>query len=251
MNQNSNKLKNLYIALLVVIVVISAATGIMKYVFKISVKNHKTDASSSNEVKITEEFDTTKINNIELDADIADLVIKDGNVLSVAYDYDEDIKPKVEVKNDSLVITEKKRETINQDFDIDKVNCKLIITIPKDKTIDIMNLKVSLGGIKISDISADTFNLEANLGSVEVNKSKFETVDVAADLGSINIEDTDFTKAMIKDSLGSVYVDGEYDSLECYCSLGSIDVKTRKPENEVELNLKADLGSVSVNGVNR
>lgn len=220
--KNPRKFRGLYIFLLIVFCAGAICGGVYKNVLK-----ERGYTSNSSKLKITNsyEYDYEKVDSIDIDADIANLKIKKGDELTVEYKYTDGYVPKVQLSGKTLCIEQENPSmTIAGNIDSD-----ITITIPKKASFDIIDIEVSLGNIDISDVESEEIEIDASLGNVDIKR---------VEAGEIEIEA----------SLGSVDVSGEFDSLDVSASLGSINVKTDKPEKEVDLDLTADLGSITVNG---
>lgn len=175
---------------------------------------------------------------------------------------------------------------IGDDFDLEDLGANLILTVPEGYMLDEFDADVECGNLMISGvqsrnteigadfgsillgngsygktvIEADCGNVElvrltaektalqADFGRISVLESSFDTLDASADCGQVLCTGITADGVVLEADMGSIDISGDFNALKAECSLGSISVLTDKPEEEVRLDLSADLGNVTVNG---
>lgn len=223
--KNPKKFRKGYMFLMVVFCLGAICGGIYKNVLKDKNIKFAEFYSSEETVKDEYEFNYDDIDSIKIDSDIADIEIKEGSDFTVKYKFTEGYEPDVKLDGNVLSIKQRNpKATING-----AIESEITITVPKKAKISIIDVQVALGSVKLDEITA-------------------EKIDIDASLGEVQIKNADSNKITIDASLGNVEVSGSYDELDVDASLGNINVNTDKPENKVDLNLNADLGSIQVNG---
>lgn len=218
----------------------------------------------------TIEYKDIEFTDIDLELAFANVEFKQGEEYRVVVEYPEDYMPEVKIENDTLII---KHETKNYKISFggnSNVNCEVTIYIPEGaefgqveietdlgnvefKTAlicDELNITADLGNVEMKNVEAQNLDIQADLGNVEIKDSSFGTVHIEADLGDVSLKDCKFDTAEITNDLGAIEVDGEFNNLTAECSLGALDVKCDNL-GTAKMNLKTDLGAVSVNGSNK
>ena len=234
-------------------------------------------------VETLESFGAAKI---ELDA--GTLTIVKGTEYSLEFDgYPSGKTPQCEYKGDTLVITQKMGRGFNLKS-MGNLNCSVTLTIPEDINPN-MDIKLALGGVDISDLAFGTMvldldmgscvlsdcsmsgctvdadmgsctftncsmfgcNMDADMGEITLKNCSFTDGTFDADMGNIKLTDAAFTSAECNADMGNVEVSGSFTDLKADCSMGSVKVTTDKGSENASMDLKTDMGKVTVNGENR
>lgn len=265
MDNKYTKFRNIYLIVLSIVVVASILIGCYIHLsghHKSGLFTKKTSKSGS----IAEMIDIKdNFEDIDIDVDIADITFEYGDSYTVSYNYKDYEAPTVEVKNNTLLIKEK---ASNTNFsNANQIDCSITITIPEATKLSDIEIKAACGNIEFDDIECDDLTLFANLGnielsgitcndltvdadcgSIEFNNSTMNNIKANADMGAIEFAGVTFDNADMKADMGAIEVSGTFNALTAKCDLGAIEVKTTKPVDDVDLDLKASLGSVTVNG---
>jgi len=263
-NNKYTKFKNIYLIVISIIIVLSIIAGCYMHLskggFNIGKKNSGKSGNASSEViKIDKGF-----SEIEIDVDIADLTFEYGDKYCVEYDYKDYNPPKVNVDGNTLQISEKAGV---KNFNTTDADCSITIIIPKGTVLEDISIKLDCGNIEFSDlqcedltISADLGNVElsnitckdlsvdADCGNIEFDNSTMDKVTASADMGAITFTKVTFTDGDMTADMGAIEVSGDFNSLKANCDLGAIEIETDKNVNDIDLDLNASLGSITVNG---
>ena len=274
MDNKYTKFKTIYLIVISAIVVISIIAGCYYHLssginFKFG--KHSFSSNSGNKKGSTVVYEESKtlgsdIKNITIKADVADLSIEYGDAYKVDYRYVDYNAPQVEVDGKNLKITEK-AGIKSHPANVQDIDCTLKITIPEGCTLEDIDIDIDcgniqyediicedlildadLGNIQLEHITCDDLKVNADLGNVEFTDSTIKNIEANADCGAITFENCTFKKGDMNADLGSIVVSGDFESLKASCNLGSIDIVSIKPEDDLDLDLKADLGSITVNG---
>ncbi|MCR5033535.1 MAG: DUF4097 domain-containing protein [Lachnospiraceae bacterium] len=203
-----------------------------------------------------------------IDAKVAagGVVIQEGSTFSVEYTYPEKYIPQFEVKNDTLIITQKtKKNTFNLDLNsLNSDNWKLTLTIPEGTKMDDVTFILSMGSIEGSGLTFGDVKIVADMGSIEFTDTTFRSgvmdadmgaIDLAtcnfdklsldADMGAIDVKDCTFDSLSADADMGGITVSGTFDSLKADCDMGSIEVTT---DSDPSYELVCDMGGITING---
>jgi len=207
-----------------------------------------------------------KVESIEIDLDIGDISIEYGDKASIDYECPEKLIPKANIENGVLEI--KSPKNVNLRFkEAKNTEYKYVIIIPKGTELKNIEMDMDCGNIEFNDIKAGFIEINADLGNVELGNIECSSFEVVADLGNIEIKDSTlgntkakadlgsvefknvaFDKGEFVADMGSIFVSGDYADITAKCSMGAVNVETDRPESEVKFDLKADMGSVTING---
>ncbi len=225
--------------------------------------------------------DMDEFQSIELDVDIAGVVITVGDEYKLSMKYPKEVMPTFEVKDGVLTIKQ------TNDKNLKPKGNSIEIEIPKDKNLESISGEISAGSIQMKDLEVKNFNLnvdagnveldnvwgdnfkvtasagnveledikvktlvlDADMGRIEVKDATFTSATVSADLGDVKLKDITCTKADVKANLGSVIIKGTFDELEASADMGSVTVNAKNADCKVDLS--ASMGSVSFNGKNQ
>ena len=225
---------------------------------------------------------------LDLDMDIGSLKAVKGSEFMIEFEnYPQGMEPTWEMKGDTLVVSQKSGMNWGKNADFNhKGGVKL--TIPEGSTPD-MDIHLAMGGLEISDLAfgsmvidldmgactltdcsmsgctvdADmgscTFtdcsmfgcDMDADMGEITLKNCSFTDGTFDADMGNIKLIDAEFASADCNADMGNVEVSGSFTDLKAECSMGSVKVTTDAGSENASMDLKTDMGKVTVNGENR
>ena len=171
----------------------------------------------------------------------------------------------------------------------DSLKSDLFLTVPEDICLETLTIEIDCGNVAISGAASENTEIDAACGNIELKKSRLGSLHVAADCGNVDLDQVTASDAVLQADLGRVAVlegdtgtleisadcgqiecrriradrvelnadcgsieaGGDFASLRAECDLGSISVETDRPEADVDLDLSASVGSVTVNGRKR
>ena len=239
-----------------------------------------TTITNANLASEHEYFSVEAFENIDVEASVAVFTIEYGDEYAVELVYPREIMPEVKVVGDTLYVDTPTGNV--QNYSVGTNNFAMIVTVPEGTDFDKINLDINAGDIELDGINADVLTanvdagnfelkntklenldvnaaagnieikdseikgatLEANAGSVMVKNTKIEDIEVKTDLGSVDIK-TDFETGKFSSSLGSIVVKGNFDSVICRCSWGSVEITC--DNTDAKYDIETDLGSIVVN----
>ena len=192
----------------------------------------------------TASFDAGEIKEISLDVELGQVTLQRGAEFKVDYNYPEKYAPKIEMKNETLEITEKgKKFTPSSGHEF-----YLNITVPSNAELRNVDMEINLGELNIDGLTSDRISVEGDCGALKITNCNAENADFQADLGDIEISGCSFRSLKSEADLGDINVQGDFDSVYCRCDMGDIDINTVKNESDIDITAKCSLGDVKVNG---
>lgn len=149
------------------------------------------------------------------------------NEYAVEYRYNSKYEPHYSVSNGSLNIVQKGKTNR-----LRNPKCEMIIMVPSDARLELIDVRLDIADIKISGIYAKEYNIDAALGDIKLENTDFDKAEINANLGDVSLEDCSFKNLRIDENLGDV------------------DVKSSRNISDYSFDLQIDLGEISVNGKN-
>ncbi len=235
MRDNNGSGKSTYLIIICVIAACCVLTGIVRHFFGTFAFGKSSKASS-------EKYEMNGVEKMDIDVDFGEILFQQGDEFNVSYNYKGTEAPSVEQKGDTVVI----RQNSKKDFANGRVGCDLIITIPKNAKFDEIEVKDSLGNVKVQNVAAKKVKLNANLGDVELTNAQIKDLTISASLGDVELKKTEADDVDIDASLGNVSLNGSYKNVNVDASLGNITVDNS--DDSCEYDLEVDMGNLIVNG---
>lgn len=187
---------------------------------------------------------TQEIRNIEMDLDLANVVIKaveqSGLTIEMKKGFIKHYTEKVE--GDTLIVT----------YDVGVNNYKdapdITICIPKNCVLETINVETSLGNVEIRDLveGCEEITLSADMGNVAVHNSNISRYcNIQADMGDAQMTDVICKTAELHSDMGTVKFDGVIkEDLRLTTDMGSAEADIAGKETDYNIYLTADLGQV-------
>ncbi len=172
------------------------------------------------------------ITRIDLDADYIDqLVISSGEEFSISYPSP---VTHTYVDNETLhVVKEEEWKLRFTFFDIERLiiglqdeQDKIHITIPKDKTLDTLDVYVSAGVVEVEDLSVESISIVSNYGDIDVNNVTAHDITLLGSSSDVEIKNLQAGWLDIASSVGLVAIkDSHIERITCDQSTGDFDIK--------------------------
>lgn len=131
-----------------------------------------------------------------------------------------------------------------------QMDCDAANVILQGITSNKVGLKADAGNIEIQDSTLGDCDFDTSAGRIDVDNTVMNSTEVKSDMGEINMDSVTFSKGKVDSEMGSVSVDGIFEELTSHTSMGKISVSGDSVE-EAKLDLRVDMGEVSVNGSSR
>ena len=227
-------------------------------------------------------------NDVDVRMDSGEVKIVRGSEYKVSYAIRGSKKPTLKNENGKLVFsTPKNQFNISLNFNDDKDNPYLTITIPDNadlnevkldsdagatviEGINFKDLQIisDTGATEISDVETDTLNIDADTGTLALKNVKAKEVEVDKDSGAINIDnltcDTfdgkcatgDFTLdnstiekfVLVSDTGKTTVSEGRISDIKITSDYGSIKLGLIGEEADYTIKSKVDFGSNVIDG---
>ena len=171
-----------------------------------------------------------KVISIQLDADLGDIIVEEGDEFSVEFKNFEDGEIQYKDNNGEIEI-EASVNSINVSLSgINNNGRKIIVRVPK---------------------TCKEIEIDANLGSVNIYNLTLKKLDVNVDLGSVEAIDIDIEEADFDLNLGDLKFQGNIlEKFESNAALGSLDIYLSGTKSDYGYDLKTDLGNISIDASN-
>ena len=227
--------------------------------YAIDIKNKKMYMPKDGEDSfVSKTVEVDAFNELEMDIDVADVEIKQGEGYSVSYNLEEWNVPAVEVKDQKLTIanTDKQTARIGLQFDIfgfhigpfswDNEQNKITITVPKDTELDDLKLKVSTGNICIDQIQITDYIIEAESGEMVLSNTELGTGSILAEYGNVELKKVEGKECTLNMESGSgSFEDLKLEKLDLNAEYGNVEFDKAEILNLILINSS---GEVILNG---
>lgn len=227
--------KTIYLLTITIITVICIIVGSLYHIgnvfpFKIfDGKIYLTKEEDDDINLLSEENSSNEFASIDATFEIANITIQTGEEYRISFDGNSKLKPNIDITDNVLTLTQNK---IKNNFNLlrpSKYKCNLTITIPKDKTLDDVNLNTNIGDINILDVCASNVTIKADIGDLDIENAQTGDTTIEANIGDIKLTDSQFENLDITADIGDIKVYGVKD-LEPY-----------------DFDLENDLGDIKIN----
>ena len=193
--------KAIYLAVLTVITILCCVIGLQSYfgdgfsVGLFPVFSSKEEEHSGEGKMISKSGSLEAFSNLEFDLNVMDVTIEEGNACNVTYECnrEEDI-PTIEVKEDTLVIRQKKKVSlIGSKKGTKGVNrkCKLILTLPAERILEQVLVSTGVGDISISNLEGKDLEVDTSTGEIVLEECHFSKTSIIDDVGYVKLTSCD------------------------------------------------------------
>ncbi len=202
------------------------------------------------EDRMTRANSDSEFRAIRIDADMMELSIETGAQFYLSSQYSDTLKLEYEVKDGTLNIKERNPKKALWGGRRSE-QCSVTLTVPEGTVMDFMDIKVAMGNIDIEGITSPDCDALTNMGSCTLNKCSFDKASIETNMGEITIKDTYLGTAEVDDDMGSIRIENcTFQDLEVDNSMGDVLIEANQNLDEYEIDLKAGMGEVRVNGQN-
>ena len=227
---------------------------------------------------VTNEQTTEPFKNIDVDANVVNFHIEEGEGYMVKTEFPSNFDTDVDVAGDTLKVKIKGKkgidlnlvgfgDIINLGDGLTSKRCDLTIVVPKGeqagledinivsdagnieldgRSFDDINIECDAGNVQVRDCDLGDLNLETSAGNIEFDKISMGDMKIKTNMGNIDLDDVTFGKGTVDSDVGNIEIDGTYDKLEANSDVGAINASSSK--DDTVFDLKTDIGAVTVNG---
>lgn len=191
---------------------------------------------------------TQEIKHIEMDLDLADVVIRavDAEELTISMENGYAKYYTEELEGDTLVVTYK--VGVNN-F---KNGPEITIDVPADYILEGINIDTDLGNVEIRDFEQglERIEISADLGNIELHNCVIShSCILEADMGNVQMTKASCEDAELHSDMGEVSFEGTINgNLTLTSDMGKAYAKVDGKEEDYSVDLSADMGEVKCNG---
>ena len=251
--------KNVYLIILTLVTVICIIGGTCYHLvgWGVSFLSHLPFASFYSDSDDTESSGTTlstgtvslpSFNTVKIDSKVMNLSIEKGDDYSIQCDSTEKLNPKYEIKDKTLIVSQKQKIKVHNFMNTQK--CSVHITIPEDTTLELINVDGATGDINLSNLDVTTLKIDNSVGDVKMDDCKTDSIDVDTSTGDVKLNGCEANEINVDTSVGdTVLKDITFEKLYVDGSVGDVKVSSPKDLSDYAYDLDTSIGEVSINGV--
>ena len=251
--------KNVYLIILTLITIICIVGGTCYHLvgWGVSFLSHLPFASFYSDSDDTESSGTTlstdtvslpSFNTVKIDSKVMNLSIEKGDDYSIQCDSTEKLNPKYEIKDNTLIVSQKQKIKIHNFMNTQK--CSVHITIPEDTTLELINLDGATGDINLSNLDVTTLKIDNSVGDVKMDDCKTDSIDIDTSTGDVKLNGCEANEINVDTSVGDTVIkDNIFEKLYVDGSVGDVKVSSLKDLSDYAYDLDTSIGDVSINGV--
>lgn len=251
--------KNVYLIILTLVTVICIIGGTCYHLvgWGVSFLSHLPFASFYSDSDDTESSGTTlstdtvslpSFNTVKIDSKVMNLSIEKGDDYSIQCDSTEKLNPKYEIKDNTLIVSQKQKIKIHNFMNTQK--CSVHITIPEDTTLELINVDGATGDINLSNLDVTTLKIDNSVGDVKMDNCKIASIGIDTSTGDVKLNDCEANEIDVDTSVGDTVIkDNIFEKLYVDGSVGDVKVSSSKDLSDYAYDLDTSIGDVSINGV--
>lgn len=251
--------KNVYLIILTLVTVICIIGGTCYHLvgWGVSFLSHLPFASFYSDSDDTESSGTTlstgtvllpSFNTVKIDSKIMNLSIEKGDDYSIQCDTTEKLNPKYEIKDNTLIVSQKQKIKVHNFMKNPK--CSVHITIPEDTTLELINIDGATGDISLSNLDVTTLKIDNSVGDVKMDNCKIASIGIDTSTGDVKLNDCEANEIDVDTSVGDTVIkDNIFEKLYVDGSVGDVKVSSSKDLSDYAYDLDTSIGDVSINGV--
>lgn len=231
-NKNNRIIKT-FAFILAAIVIISMLGGI--YALCITVF----DLFQSNQIENQIQYDSL-MSSLDIDLKTANLEIKLGDKLLVSTTN----KYVTTYQNDNnIVIQEKKHSLLSKD------NNKVIITVPNNFLLDIVEIDITSGSIKIDKLETKRLNLDLGSGTTKINNLLVtDKTKIDCGSGKFLLNNGNLSNLNLDTGLGDTILNAKIiGNSNIETDIGKLELNLIGSINDYELTIDKGVGSIKLN----
>ena len=251
--------KNVYLIILTLVTVICIVGGTCYHLvgWGVSFLSHLPFASFYSDSNDTESSGTTlstgtvslpSFNTVKIDSKVMNLSIEKGDDYSIQCDSTEKLNPKYEIKDKTLIVSQKQKIKVHNFMNTQK--CSVHITIPEDTTLELINVDGATGDINLSNLDVTTLKIDNSVGDVKMDDCKTDSIDIDTSTGDVKLNGCEANEINVDTSVGDTVIkDIIFEKLYVDGSVGDVKVSSPKDLSDYAYDLDTSIGDVSINGV--
>lgn len=206
-----------------------------------------TDSGTSHN-RTTYSKELEPFSEIEIDTDVMNINIKQGDKYYLEYDCVKNREPEFGVIGNKLKIKQPQakgwlRNHINY-------KCDMTLTIPVDTVLDNADISTDVGNIYINNTECNYIELASDVGNLEINSCTFKDSNIESDVGNIEINNSDIGNSNIETDTGDADIKAcEFKNLDIYNDIGNVNLDSQNIDiSNYSIDLSTDLGTIRYSG---
>lgn len=203
--------------------------------------------NTSQDTKINEFSNvyTENIESVKIETAISKLTIQSGDELKVE-GSNLPSKFSSKIVGNKLVV----KEDGNRKWFQEDITSTITITIPKDKTLNNLELKAGIGNHNIQDITANNFDLDSGVGIMQINNvTILSKTKIEGGAGKTTIQNSKLEKLDLEAGVGEMIISADItgDS-KIECGVGRVELNLPRKQEEYSITVETGLGRMALNG---
>ncbi len=217
---------------------------------------------------VSDTVKTEEFKNIDVDANVVNFSIEEGDEYSVKYELPEELEPTIDVNGDTLRIKSRKDPGVDLKFfdftnGIHTTKYSIKVIVPKGaniedltvltnagnieldgRTFDDVDLNCNAGNVEMRYITCTSCKISTNAGNVQADKSDLGDLDLDTNAGNVDFDNTVMKNINIETDMGNIdlddvtFVSGKIDT-----EVGNVEVDGEYDKLEAE----SEVGAISAN----
>lgn len=130
-----------------------------------------------------------------------------------------------------------------------QISASVVITVPKDWKLEMVDLKTSMGNIEAENIMAGKVDAENSMGNVSLENIVADEIDAEISMGDVSAEQISTRKLSISNKMGNVTLRGALaEKTDLATSMGRISVNADCAAVDCTYKLETSMGDITVDG---
>ena len=191
------------------------------------------------EADIEESATLDKYERMDIDMDVADIIITEGADYRIDYRGTSNLVLTYCVDNGVLKIEQKTKRNMGVN------NATLELTVPGDIVIDKADVQSDVGDINMEGIDIGYFVLDTDVGATLLQNCKIDDMVIESDTGDVSITECELNKADIQTDVGEVGIkDCSFKNLDVESDVGDVVIESDSSLEDFGFDLKTAVGNV-------
>ncbi len=238
-----NKIKKVFLITAVSLIAAGAllsGIGIFVYHNSVNIKVKDAKVYDRDREYVTGGGRLNKFKNMQIDTSVMDIEIKKGDKYFIEYvGYQ---KPKYEVKNDTLYVNAKQKNSMFQvdlNFMSNEKESKIIIHIPSK----LNNIAISsdTSDITLSEFEAEKLDINGDTGDIKINHLNLRQMDIKNDTGDIKLKESNIEKVHIDIDTGDTKLEKmKVNHMKIDSDTGNVDADIIGKRDDYAVDLSGD-----------
>lgn len=191
----------------------------------------------------------TNINQIEIKTEVAKLTVKQStDDLFKVEGYNLANKFSSKANGETLKVQESGNKNL---FNIHNSTPEVIVYVPKDKTIDYLEMKIGVGTNIVKDITVEKFKLDGGAGTTSISNLTSNNTTINGGAGTTDIYNSKLNNLDLETGVGKVAISAKITGKsKIECGVGKTDISLVGSKTDYSIVTKTGIGKLSLDGKN-